>query len=554
MPPSDVPSVVDAAWLMEHLHDDDLVVGDVRGPNAHTRGHIAGSRPLVLGSPPPAADADAVAELAKEVALRLRRHGITGAEQLVLVDRGDGVGAMPAAQMAELAGHPARRDLARRHGCVARRARRRAGRARAGARGVRSSRTPRALPTRQELESRLGDPTLTLLDVRREDEYTGKHGSPCDPRQGHIPGAKRVEVGELFACAGTAARAGGDPRARRCAGRSRGRRVLPLRLALGARDACAAERGLRRAQLRRLLARVEPLSRAAARALGARGDARPGRDQVAGCVQKRAAERTPELVPAVDLLERLRAQAVGIGRRVRRVDDPALELRRRDLGMELDAPARIAETERLRARGAARQLDGARRQAVGVVVPLRAPRTRPVARRARGLRRRRLSARRRASRSPARPASADTRAPAARASSCTPRQTPSTGVWRASSCSQPERLVAEPRVMVILVGVHRTAEHEYRVVRIERARRRRAPAERPLVEPVPDSSTAGAKSSARASVPWITERTCTTGTLRSRRWPGSGSCRAAAAAAARSSRPARSGRADSADPPPSSCC
>src|SRR5207237_3083641 len=94
---SDFPRVVDAAWLTEHLGDDDLVVGDVRGPNAHTRGHIPGSRPLVLGSPPPAADADAVVELAKEVALRLRRHGITGTEQLVLVDRGDGVGAMPAA-------------------------------------------------------------------------------------------------------------------------------------------------------------------------------------------------------------------------------------------------------------------------------------------------------------------------------------------------------------------------------------------------------------------------------------------------------------------------
>jgi 3-mercaptopyruvate sulfurtransferase SseA len=61
---------------------------------------------------------------------------------------------------------------------------------------------PRALPTRQEVESRLGDPTLTLLDVRREDEYTGRNGSPCDPRQGHIPGAKRVEVGELFAAPG----------------------------------------------------------------------------------------------------------------------------------------------------------------------------------------------------------------------------------------------------------------------------------------------------------------------------------------------------------------
>ena len=79
---SELPRVVDAAWLAAHLDEDDLVVGDVRGPNAHTRGHIPGSRPLVLGSPPPGADDAAVAELAKEVALRLRRHGLNGAERL----------------------------------------------------------------------------------------------------------------------------------------------------------------------------------------------------------------------------------------------------------------------------------------------------------------------------------------------------------------------------------------------------------------------------------------------------------------------------------------
>src|SRR5437016_8117350 len=103
---SELPAVVDVAWLREHLADPDLVVGAVRGPNAHMRGHIPGSRPLVLGSPPPAADEESARALAHEIALRLRRHGITGRERLVLVDRGDGVGAMPAAQMAELAGHP----------------------------------------------------------------------------------------------------------------------------------------------------------------------------------------------------------------------------------------------------------------------------------------------------------------------------------------------------------------------------------------------------------------------------------------------------------------
>jgi len=197
------PRVVDAAWLADHLGDPDLVVGDVRGPNAHTRGHIPGSRPVVLGSPPPGADEETVKELAHEIVVRLRRHGITGRERLVLVDRGDGIGAMPAAQMAELAGH---RNVAILVGGMA------------GWQGgleegpfelepVRESQASlepdtRALPTRQELAGRLDDPALTILDVRRDEEYTGKRGSACDPRQGHIPGAKHVEVESLFAAPG----------------------------------------------------------------------------------------------------------------------------------------------------------------------------------------------------------------------------------------------------------------------------------------------------------------------------------------------------------------
>ena len=57
---------------------------------------------------------------------------------------------------------------------------------------------PRALPTRQELTDRLGEPSLTLLDVRTPDEFSGRRGNQCDPRQGHIPGARNLEVGELF--------------------------------------------------------------------------------------------------------------------------------------------------------------------------------------------------------------------------------------------------------------------------------------------------------------------------------------------------------------------
>jgi thiosulfate/3-mercaptopyruvate sulfurtransferase len=197
---SELPAVVDVVWLREHLGEPDVVVGDVRGPNAHSRGHIPGSRPLVLGSPPPMSDEEIVGALAKEVGLRLRRHGITGEERLVLYDRGDGIGAMPSTQLAELAGHPRVAVLV-------------GGLAAWGdelevgpfeLQPVKTTLEPRldALPTRDELARRLEDPSLVLLDVRTPEEFSGRGGYPCDPRQGHIPGARRVELGDLFAAPG----------------------------------------------------------------------------------------------------------------------------------------------------------------------------------------------------------------------------------------------------------------------------------------------------------------------------------------------------------------
>ena len=194
---SELPPVVDVAWLEQHIGEEDVFVGDVRGPNAHTRGHIPGSKPLVLGSPPPMTDRPMVEALAPEVGLRLRRHGVTGDERLVLYDRGDGVGAMPAAQMAELAGHPRVSVLL--GGLAAW-----TGELEVGAaelHPVKTSFEPRfeALPTREELASRLDDETLTILDVRTPEEFAGKGGYPCDPRQGHIPGARNLHVQDLFA-------------------------------------------------------------------------------------------------------------------------------------------------------------------------------------------------------------------------------------------------------------------------------------------------------------------------------------------------------------------
>ncbi|MDQ3822966.1 MAG: rhodanese-like domain-containing protein [Actinomycetota bacterium] len=52
-----------------------------------------------------------------------------------------------------------------------------------------------------EIAARLGDATLVLLDVRTSEEYDGVAGYACDPRQGHIPGARHVPVLELLALA-----------------------------------------------------------------------------------------------------------------------------------------------------------------------------------------------------------------------------------------------------------------------------------------------------------------------------------------------------------------
>jgi len=194
---SELPPVVDVAWLQDHLADGDVFLGDVRGPNAHTRGHIPGSKPLVLGSPPPMSDRAMLEALAPEVGLRLRRHGVTGGERLVLYDRGDGVGAMPAAQMAEFAGHP--RVAVLLGGIAAWPDEPEVGAVEL--RPVKTTFVPRldAVPTRDELESRLQDDSLTILDVRTDEEFRGKGGYPCDPRQGHIPGARHLHVQDLFA-------------------------------------------------------------------------------------------------------------------------------------------------------------------------------------------------------------------------------------------------------------------------------------------------------------------------------------------------------------------
>ena len=52
--------------------------------------------------------------------------------------------------------------------------------------------------TLDELRGRLEKEGLALLDVRTPPEFEGAAGAPCDPRQGHIPGAHNVPLDRLF--------------------------------------------------------------------------------------------------------------------------------------------------------------------------------------------------------------------------------------------------------------------------------------------------------------------------------------------------------------------
>ena len=62
-----------------------------------------------------------------------------------------------------------------------------------------------------ELELRLGE--VKIVDVRHPYEYDGSLGAPCDPRQGHLPGAVNLNVDDLVGMGAedVAARLGVEP-------------------------------------------------------------------------------------------------------------------------------------------------------------------------------------------------------------------------------------------------------------------------------------------------------------------------------------------------------
>jgi thiosulfate/3-mercaptopyruvate sulfurtransferase len=60
--------------------------------------------------------------------------------------------------------------------------------------------------TGDELAQLLARGEVALMDVRTAEEFEGTRGYPCDPRQGHIPGAVNVELDEIAAAGADARR------------------------------------------------------------------------------------------------------------------------------------------------------------------------------------------------------------------------------------------------------------------------------------------------------------------------------------------------------------
>jgi thiosulfate/3-mercaptopyruvate sulfurtransferase len=54
--------------------------------------------------------------------------------------------------------------------------------------------------TLDELRARVDGRDVALVDVRTPFEYDGSAGAHCDPRHGHIPGARNVPLETILSC------------------------------------------------------------------------------------------------------------------------------------------------------------------------------------------------------------------------------------------------------------------------------------------------------------------------------------------------------------------
>ena len=166
----------------------------------------------------------------------------------------------------------------------------------------------------------------------------------------------------------------------------------------------------------------------------------------------------------------------------------------------------LAEPVRLREAAAARELRR-RRELPGVVVPLEGLEPARAATRAPG-RRGPSSVSSTSCQPTSRAGARTTRPPTARAISCAPRQTPSSGRPRSSSAATKRELGQEPRMQLLLVGVHAAAEHDRRVVPVGGRRPARA-ARTTRAARARRARTASRRRPVPTDGPWVTASTRT---------------------------------------------
>ena len=424
----------------------------------------------------------------------------------MLVDRGDGVGAMPAAQMAELAGHPQVAILL--GGMAAWQ-----GELAEGPVELEPVREAslRAEPARlPDAAGARGAARRSVADDPRRPPRRGVHGQGAATRairgRATSPARSASRSSELFA-----GRAGRSRRSRSASSSARpraprsSRTATPARALRSRRSRCAAPATTRATTpARGTSGAATPSSRSSASSI------RGARERALGRVEERAAERAPELVPAADPFAaspRAAVRGSGGGSLLSSIQPSscASVTSGWNCTPQHASPSRNACVQAaLRASSTAPA-----GKLVRVVVPLERLERARAARRGRGRRRRPRSARPRASRSRA-SGSRPTHAPAARASSC---DAEADAEHRRAPVEQPAGATSTPRAATGGARPGRRASRRRRraprrtsraaaaaacptrsSTRRARARRRRRPARRaPRAHPLP----------------WMTERTST---------------------------------------------
>ena len=187
--------LIEPKALQEEARRGDVVIVDTRKPAEYAAGHIPGAvnfstyDTFALDT-----SREGLAAFARDMAARYAAAGVSSGSTVVLYEMDTGMRAARDAWILQYIGHPKVRLL---HGGLA--AWRAAGctvsadAADDWTVGLRVLARASMVIGRDEIESRLGRPGMTLLDVRDVDEHAGRDRTPCCARRGAIPGAVWIE-------------------------------------------------------------------------------------------------------------------------------------------------------------------------------------------------------------------------------------------------------------------------------------------------------------------------------------------------------------------------